>query len=136
MANVLASAIEQKRNAGELREKREKLQALSRQLIEAQEAERRSISRELHDDFGQILTALKLHLTMGGRDESESIAMVDGALARMRELAHDLRPPMLDELGLVPSLRWYLEREARRAVLVTYIQLSPPPGLPRPGSRA
>jgi signal transduction histidine kinase len=126
MANVLYTSIEQKRASSELREKREKLQALSRQLIEAQEAERRAIARELHDDFGQILTALKLNLTRGGRDQSESIEMVDGALARMRDLAHDLRPPMLDELGLVPSLRWYLEREARRAGLAVHLDLAEP----------
>ncbi len=48
------------------------------------------------------------------RDEAETISLVDGAIARMRDLAHDLRPPMLDELGLAASLRWYVEREARR----------------------
>jgi two-component system sensor histidine kinase UhpB len=116
----------------ELRWKRVQLQALSRQLIEAQEAERRAVARELHDDFGQVLTALKLHLGRKDRDDAESIALVDGAIARMRDLAHDLRPPMLDELGLEASLRWYVEREARRAGLEFDLALSPVEPRPPP----
>ncbi len=65
----------------------ESLEALSRKLIEAQEAERRAVARELHDDFGQVLTALKINLHQRGRDDSESIALIDGAIARMREPA-------------------------------------------------
>jgi signal transduction histidine kinase len=125
MANVLATTIEQKRAAGELQEKREQLQALSRQLIEAQEAERRAIARELHDDFGQVLTAIKLNLMRRPIEEAESISLVDGAIARMRDLAQDLRPPMLDELGLAASLQWYLEREARRAGLELKLEIAP-----------
>jgi two-component system sensor histidine kinase UhpB len=117
VANVLATSIEQSRAALELERKREQLRSLSGKLIAAQEAERRAVARELHDDFGQVLTAIKLNLMRKQRDAAESIALVDGAIARMRDLAHDLRPPMLDELGLPASLRWYLEREARRAGL-------------------
>ncbi len=126
VANLLATVIEQRRAAAELHEKREQLQALSRKLIEAQEAERRAVARELHDDFGQVLTALKLNLIRSERDEADSISLVDGAIARMRDLAHDLRPPMLDELGLSASLRWYVEREARRAGLEFQLELAPP----------
>jgi len=133
MANVLATSIEQRRVADELGEKREQLHALSGRLIEAQEAERRAVARELHDDFGQVLTALKLNLQRSGRDEAESIALVDGAIARMRDLAHDLRPPMLDELGLPAALRWYVGREARRAGLESHFALAPPELRPPPG---
>src|SRR5439155_637984 len=66
-------------------------EAWSRKLIEAQEAERRAVARELHDDFGQVLTALKLNLQRRDRDDAETIALVDSAIARMRELAQDLR---------------------------------------------
>ena len=100
-------------------------EALSRKLIEAQEAERRAVARELHDDFGQVLTALKLNLQRRDRDDAETIALVDGAIARMRELAHDLRPPLLDEFGLEASLRWYVEREAKRAGLDFRLALAP-----------
>ena len=124
VANLLATAIEQQRAAGELAEKREQLQALSRQLIEAQEAERRVVARELHDDFGQVLTAIKLNLVRRDADQAESIALVDGAIARMRDLAQDLRPPLLDELGLPASLRWYVQREATRAGLEFQVDLA------------
>ena len=133
MAHVLATSIEQRRGADELREKREQLHALSGKLLEAQEAERRAVARELHDDFGQVLTAIKLNLMRSDRDETESISLVDGAIARMRDLAHDLRPPMLDELGLAASLRWYVEREARRAGLEFHFAISPPELRPPPG---
>jgi len=125
MANVLATSIEQTRATSELAEKREQLQALSRKLIEAQEAERRAVARELHDDFGQVLTALKLNLQRHEGDQAESIALVDGAIERMRDLAQDLRPPLLDELGLEASLRWFVEREARRAGLEFHLGLAP-----------
>src|SRR5205823_6133467 len=62
VANVLATSIEHARSAAELEEKREQLRALSHKLIEAQDAERGAVARELHDDFGQVLTALRLNL--------------------------------------------------------------------------
>jgi PAS domain S-box-containing protein len=125
MANVLASAVERERASRLLCEQREQTQALSRKLITAQEAERRAVARELHDDFGQVLTAIKLNLQRRDRDDAESIALVDGAIVRMRDLAQDLRPPLLDELGLESSLRWYFEREARRAGLEFQLALGP-----------
>lgn len=109
----------------ELARRARQLETLSRKLIEAQEAERRAVARELHDDFGQVLTALRLNLQRHERDESEAIALVDGAIARMRDLAQDLRPPLLDEVGLAASLGWYVEREAKRAGLSFRLELSP-----------
>src|SRR5207245_1794117 len=120
-----ADITERKRAEEELARRTQQLEALSRRLIEAQEAERRAVARELHDDFGQVLTALKLNLEAQGRGDAESIALVDGAIARMRELAQDLRPPLLDELGLEASLRWYVEREAKRAGLASRLALAP-----------
>lgn len=124
VANVLATSIEQKRTAAELAEQREQLQSLSRKLIRAQEAERRAVARELHDDFGQVLTAIKLNLQKREGDTEDSIALVDGAIARVRELAQDLRPPLLDDLGLESSLRSYVEREASRAGLEIALDLA------------
>ena len=109
----------------ELARRARQQEALSRKLIEAQEAERRAVARELHDDFGQVLTALKLNLQRRDRDDAETIALVDGAIARMRELAQDLRPPLLDEFGLEASLGWYVEREAKRAGLDFRLALAP-----------
>ena len=125
-----ADITDRKRTEEELARRTQQLEALSRRLIEAQEAERRAVARELHDDFGQVLTALRLNLQRHDRNDAESIALVDGAIARMRELATDLRPPLLDELGLEASLRWYVEREANRAGLVSRLALSPLPERP------
>ena len=119
-----ADITERKRAEEELGRRTQQLEALSRKLIEAQEAERRAVARELHDDFGQVLTAIKLNLQRRDRDDAESIALVDGAIARMRDLAQDLRPPLLDELGLEASLRWYVEREAKRAGLAFRLGLA------------
>jgi signal transduction histidine kinase len=130
VANVLAAAIERERDEAELRCQREQLQSLSRKLIEAQEAERRTIARELHDDFGQVLTAIRLNLQKGGRDHSESIQLVDEAIGRMRELAHALRPSILDDLGLPAALRWYVPREAKRAGLEARLEVADLPRLP------
>lgn len=119
-----ADITERKHAQEELARRTRQLQTLSRKLIEAQETERRAVARELHDDFGQVLTALKLNLQRRERDDSESIALVDGAIARMRDLAQDLRPPLLDEQGLDASLRWYVEREATRAGLAFRLALT------------
>jgi len=121
VANVLAAFLEQKRAASELRAQREHLQALSRRLLDAQEAERRSIARELHDDFGAMLSAIKLNLMKkewaAGDSRAETLGLVDQAIQQVRDLALDLRPAILDDLGLAHALRWYAAREARRAGL-------------------
>ena len=102
------------------------LQMFSRQLIEAQEDERRRISRELHDQIGQVLTAIKMNLytvqhdcnnTEAGSHIKDNIEAVDQALRLVRDLSIDLRPPLLDDLGLVTALRWYVDRYAKRTGL-------------------
>ncbi|MFL5440499.1 MAG: ATP-binding protein [Myxococcales bacterium] len=121
VANVLAAFLEQKRVANELRMQREHLQALSRRLLDAQEAERRAIARELHDDFGAMLSAIKLNLMKkegaAGASRPETLGLVDQAIQQVRDLAADLRPALLDDLGLAQALRWYAGREAGRAGL-------------------
>jgi signal transduction histidine kinase/PAS domain-containing protein len=130
VANVVATSIARARATAELRDKREELRTLSRKLIEAQEQERRAIARELHDDFGQVLTALRLSIQRRSSDASENLALVDGAIARMRDLAQDLRPPQLDALGLEACLRWYATREAERAGLSLTLAIEPLPTAP------
>src|SRR5689334_22533164 len=99
------------------------LQMFSRQLIEAQEDERRRIARELHDQIGQVLTAVKMNLhavqrvcdtNEAGAHIKDNIEAVDEALRLVRDLSVDLRPPLLDDLGLVTALQWYVDRYARR----------------------
>ncbi len=120
-----ADVTERKHAEEELGRRAQQLEALSRKLIEAQEAERRAVARELHDDFGQVLIALKLNLKRREHDDSESIELVDGAIARMRDLAQALRPPLLDELGLEEALQWHVEHEAKRAGLAFRLAIAP-----------
>ena len=116
--------------ADRFREQRAQLENFSQRLIESQEAERRRVARDLHDDVGQILTGIKLNLVNIQREAGpsplarrldESIAIIDGAIERTRELALALRPSLLDDLGLVAALQWYVDREARRAGLTPEI---------------
>lgn len=101
----------------------EALQRYPHQLLEAQEAERQNIARELHDQIGQVLTAIQLNLqTVWETCESsesralidEGVAIVDEALAQVRDLSFELRPSLLDDLGLATALRWYADRFAQR----------------------
>jgi PAS domain S-box-containing protein len=115
--------VDRRRVDRELAEKREQLEGLTRRLLEAQEAERRALARELHDDFGQFLTAVRLNLEAARRSSpgecarylADSIALVDQGIDRVRGIALDLRPSLLDDLGLVAALRSLLKRHAERA---------------------
>lgn len=93
---------------GQLRESHERL---SRRLVEVQEAERRALARELHDEMGQILASLRLRLEGGTSQAAVEVQSILGELLdRVRGLSMDLRPPTLDELGLLPTLLWHFER--------------------------
>ena len=107
-----------KERTAELSVEREELQALSRRLVALQEAERRQIARDLHDEIGQTLTGLKLSLEMipslsagAFRTNLEKARMLaDELMTQVHDLSLDLRPAMLDDLGLLPTLLWYFER--------------------------
>jgi signal transduction histidine kinase/DNA-binding response OmpR family regulator len=124
VGDQIAIAIQNARLFEQVQVGRERLQHLSRQLVVAQEDERRRLARELHDEIGQALTAAQLNLQglltlrdvreLPGRLE-DSMALIESLLQQVRALSLDLRPSMLDDLGLVPALRWYLSRQAERA---------------------
>jgi len=85
------------------------LSRLSRRLLTAQDEERRRIARTLHDDLIQTLAAIKLRLTpqrdrLGDETYAQVCEIVDRSIAQTRSLAYSVRPPLLDDLGLVPSL--------------------------------
>jgi PAS domain S-box-containing protein len=112
----------------------EQLQNLTRRLDAAKEDERRAIARELHDEMGQALTAIKinLHLASDGASSdqlahrlSDTMSVIDRLLDRIRAMSLDLRPPLLDELGLVPALRGYLEAQERRSGLQIVLTADP-----------
>jgi len=126
-----------------LQHARLRLQALSNRMLEMQEAERRHIARELHDEIGQSLTAIKLNLEALARridDEkarglTAEIAGVAGqVLDQVRRLSLDLRPPQLDDLGLRAALQWLVKRHTREDGPA--IELTAPESLPRIGSAA
>src|ERR1700726_4899281 len=117
---------EHKQAEAALRQTNERLQELSRRLFQVQEDERRHLARELHDQMGQALTAAKLNLQAAQRLEErdliarkldDGIATLETLLQQVRQISLDLRPPLLDDLGLVPALRWYLDQQAQRAGL-------------------
>lgn len=108
-----------------------RIRALTARVIRAQEEERKRIARELHDDTGQLLTALILRIDRLSRTEGcppEAAAQLtqlkdqaQNTLTELRRVMLELRPSILDDLGLVPAVRWYLhervEREGIRTAL-------------------
>jgi PAS domain S-box-containing protein len=122
---IMQDITERRRAAKDLEDANYQLRVLSRQLFHIQEEERRHLARELHDEIGQTLTAAMINLkiiapgvpaqVIGRLDDS--IQLLDRLLRQVRQLSLDLRPPLLDELGLVPTLRWLLDQQAQRAGL-------------------
>jgi len=109
-----------------LRRSEDSLRQLSRQILVAQEEERKRISRELHDEVGQALTAINMNLTMlqaslETQSAARKVADLQGLLQQTMETVHsvtrELRPAMLDHLGLVPSLRAYVRNFRKRTGL-------------------
>ena len=110
---------QQKLIEGKLQNTMKQLKTLSRRLLEVQEAERRHIARELHDEIGQVLTAVKINLQAAERSSDakssvmiplkESIKIVDRLLQQVRSLSIELHPSILDDLGLFAASRWYID---------------------------
>lgn len=107
-----------------LAESAARLEALSRRLLDIQEDERRAVARELHDEVGQVLTALKLNMqaiargsldAAGAERVADALALLERAIADVRHLAVTLRPTALDDLGLVPALRTWLRAQSARS---------------------
>jgi PAS domain S-box-containing protein len=109
-----------------LRDSRHQLQALSRRLVEVQEMERTLIARELHDQIGQTLSAVKVNLEALHREiadpallarVNDGIAAVKRAVEQVQTLSFDLRPSLLDDLGLAAALEAYAKRQTESARL-------------------
>lgn len=112
------TAVENALLYSQVRDGRRRLEALSRQLLEQLEAERRQTARELHDEIGQLLTGVKLALAASQAERQDpedrhlaiAAALVDELQNRVRELSLDLRPALLDDLGLLPALAAHFSR--------------------------
>jgi two-component system, NarL family, sensor histidine kinase UhpB len=122
------------REALDMKRSRRALRALSASVVEAREEERRRIARELHDELGQRLTALKIDLSnlaatakLDPEDArvSSMSAMLDDTLASVRRIASDLRPSMLDDLGLNAAIEWLARDASRRMGIPVQTQLPP-----------
>ncbi len=123
LADSLSSYLNRRYAEQALREAHERLQALSQQLMEVQEHERRRLALDLHDEIGQALTVVKMNLQtmqrLGSASDTrtlkDSLDVIEQTLQHVRALSLDLRPSLLDDLGLVPAVRWYVTRQAERA---------------------
>jgi PAS domain S-box-containing protein len=143
LADEAALAIENARLFEVTRQQREKLRTLAAWLAEAEEAERRRLARELHDQVGQNLTALSINLNFVRAQAAEgladvvrsrlddSLALIEQTVECIRRVMADLRPPVLDNHGLVAALRWYGSQIATRTGIAIIVQGEEPvPRLP------
>ena len=133
MQMVITDVTQRQQLVREQTRHREALRRLSASVVEAREEERRRIARELHDELGQRLTALKMELSSlasakGPRSDETRIAnmleMIDDTVASVRRIAADLRPMMLDDLGLNAAIEWLARDAARRLDMEITVRLS------------
>jgi PAS domain S-box-containing protein len=149
LAATLAIAIQQARLFESVRQQREQLRALAARLAEAEEAERQRVARDLHDLVGQNLNALGINLNLVRKHLPEattelvrsrlddSLALVQETSAGIRRVMDNLRPPMLDDFGLVATLHWYgAQFASRTGVAVTVQGEEPVPRLAAPVENA
>ncbi|MEO8132669.1 MAG: PAS domain S-box protein [Betaproteobacteria bacterium] len=133
---ILHDITQRARAEDEVRRANEELRELSLAMIEVREAERTRIARELHDELGQVLTALKMDVDMfntkippGRADLAEHAAsmnrLLDSTVATTRRISSDLRPLVLDDLGLGAATEWLLEGLNQRAGIAFELKMDP-----------
>jgi PAS domain S-box-containing protein len=129
---VITDISERERENRELERSRRRLRSLSASLVQAREDERQRIARELHDELGQRLTALKMELSGLTGDAAAAapagridamLEMVDDTVATVRRIATDLRPLMLDDLGLNAAIEWLADSWSRRMGVAVTLHL-------------
>ncbi|WP_217446496.1 two-component regulator propeller domain-containing protein [Myxococcus sp. CA040A] len=132
--------VEREQALEEAQTGRDRLRRLTMRLEAAKEEERKHLARELHDEFGQALTAVKLNLGLVSATVPitgpaavrlpDAVALIDRLIGQVRALSVDLRPPQLDELGLVSALEWYLRGVTQRSgVELVFTSAAAPPSL-------
>ena len=111
----LIGAVETLQDITETKKAEEQIRLLSRQIMEIQERERESLSREIHDNIGQLLGTLKMGLSRANKKMPHELSTIkdqlsdlsylaDKTIKEMRELSHALHPPLIEDLGLIPAL--------------------------------
>jgi PAS domain S-box-containing protein len=131
---------DQRHSEAALRQAAQDLHALTRRLVEAEEAERRRIARELHDRVGQSLSALNINLDIVLKEGAslgepvrrrlgDALTLVDGTLQSIEDVMAELRPPLLDEYGLGGALAWHAEEFSRRSGVPTQVMDATPEAL-------
>jgi len=110
------------RQRDELARRERVLAALSARLLSAQDEERRRIARKLHDELGQVLAAARW--AVAGGDLTEAERLLGLGVEGMRSLARELRPPLLDELGLAPAVRTLAERFSASTGIAVEVEVS------------
>lgn len=147
VAGQAAVALENVRLYQATLDSTEQLRALTQRLAKVQEEERARVSRELHDSVGQALTAIRLHLELlqketgirGGRPGEilEGLfALADETLEEIRQMAFELRPAILDDVGLPAAVRIYADRYAKRSGIRVDLECPPDLGLRSPEAEA
>jgi PAS domain S-box-containing protein len=129
MFGAVQDITERKRAEEAIRETRDHLQQLSRRLLDVQEEERLHLARELHDEFGQLLATITVHVhaAKGLAGEAayasldECLALLRDAGEQVRSLALELRPTMLETSGLDAALRWLVEQHRERTGIAVEI---------------
>ena len=131
---ILRDITLRKRHEDELRRQQQELRELSARVLEAREEEKASLARELHDELGQLLTALKMDLSWlrerlaaaeMAKKAEEMSALLDKTVMATRRISADLRPLMLDDLGLGDAATWLVEDFAQRTGVDCRIQMPP-----------
>jgi PAS domain S-box-containing protein len=130
---VVREISDHKRMEQTLRSSGERLRDFAARLEDVREEERTRVAREIHDDLGQALTVLKLDLSWlrrkpRGRVETKSkleglIGQVDETIERVRRIASDLRPSVLDNLGLIPAIEWQASEFSKRTGTRVQVQV-------------
>jgi PAS domain S-box-containing protein len=138
VAGVAEDITERKHAENALRTSGVQLQALSRRLVDLQEAERKELSRELHDRVGQSLTALKINidillLVLAPQASQEvvarvtdSAALLDATINTIENVMSELRPPMLDDHGLAAALDWHAKNFSTRTGIAVVVLAGDP----------
>lgn len=136
IADQAAISITNANLFGQVRRGRQRQHALAQTLVTIQEDERRYIARELHDHLGQSLTGLQFMLERVKNEQGnvnnpafeEMQLLVVDLIDQVREMSHKLRPSLLDDLGLIPTLHWHVDRYTRQTGIHVRLQCDELPG--------